>query len=117
MVSRFADVLHVGVEPGGGFGLLVLGELLFEPGDAVGQIPVFASEEEVAADAGEETVDPARNLIRAGEQSGLGVARGVGVAADGHGFQHHEEHRHIDAPYELDQLSQGDSRLKMWIDP
>ena len=110
-VFRFADVLHIAVQPRVGFGLLVLGEPLFELCDAAQQQPVFVSEAEVTPYAREKSVHASRHLVRPCEQPGLGVVGGVGVVADGRDLQRHEQHHDVDASYELEQFAQSSSLI------
>ena len=111
-ISGLSEVADVAVEPFGGFGLAVLGELFFEQSDALCEIPVFASEEEVAAHAGEESVHAADDLVRPGEQAGLRVAGRMGVVTDGQHFEDDEQHGDVDTAYEGDQLAHNGFRLK-----
>jgi len=110
-VFRFADVLHIAVQPRVGFGLLVLGEPLFELCDAAQQQPVFVPEAEVTPYAREKSVHASRHLVRPCEQPGLGVVGGVGVVADGRDLQRHEQHHDVDASYELEQFAQSSSLI------
>ena len=107
MVFRFADVLHVAVQPRFSPGFLVLGEALFELRHAPQQQAVFASQGEITAHACKESVHAAGHLVRPGQQPRLGIVRGVGVVADGRDLQRHEQHYDVDASYELEQLAQS----------